>query len=127
MSHDDIRSAALSFTLDNIREAAEAKYGATEIEVGSRTVRLLNPLRLSKAKRNELMALQGKLDAEATDGEEPVDQEELLSGAIRLVCETSGQADCLLDEINGDLAVLAQVFETYGKGTQLGEASASDD
>lgn len=117
----------MSFTLDNIREAAEVKYGATEIEVGDRTIRLLNPLRLSKEKRTALMALQGKLDAEAKDGEDAPDQEALLSEAITIVAATAGQAEYLLTEIDGDLAVLAEVFETYGKGTQLGEASASDD
>ena len=119
-----------NFTLDDIRSAAEAKYGATVIEnVGpdNRDVRLLNPLRLSKERRTELMSLQSKLDVDPKNGEEAVDQEEILSGAIRLVAESDDQADALLSEINGDLAVLAQVFETYGNGTQLGEASASDD
>jgi hypothetical protein len=110
------------FTLDDIRDAAEAKYGATEIQLDANTtVRLLNPLRLPKVKRDELTSIQDRLE------EDGVDQEQVLTDAIRLVAETKGQADKLLKAVNGDLAVLAQIFETYGKGTQVGEASASHD
>ena len=115
-----------AFTLDDIRAAAEAKYGSTDIEVGGRTVRLLNPLRLKKKNRDALMAVQKRLDAEDTDAAE-LDQEKLLSDAIGLVAETPAQAKALLDAVDGDLAVLAEIFETYGRGTQAGEASASRD
>lgn len=109
-----------SFTLDDIRAAAEARYGSTDIELGDgRHCRLLNPLRLAKERRSELMALQGQLDSEDSD------QEALLAHAIRLVAEHEHMADELLGHIGGDLTVLAQVFETYGKETQVGEASAS--
>ncbi|MYT31750.1 MULTISPECIES: phage tail assembly protein [unclassified Streptomyces] len=108
-----------SFSLDDIRNAAEAKYGSTDIEIGGDTVRLLNPLRLAKDARTKLSALQDHL---GTDG---ADQEELLSEAIRLVAEHPKAAEKLLDAVNGDLAVLAEIFDRYGKGTQAGEASAS--
>ena len=110
-------------TLDDIRAAAEAKYGSTDIAVGSRTVRLLNPMRLSKVKRTALLAVQKRLDAERED----VDQEELLTEAIRLVAETPAQSKAIIDAVGGDLAVLAELFTTYAKGTQAGEASASHD
>ncbi|MGW8630607.1 phage tail assembly protein [Streptomyces sp. NPDC055793] len=109
------------FTLDNIRAAADAKYGSTDIEVDEKTtVHLLNPLRLPKEKRTKLVALQDAMDAEGD-----VDQEELFSEAIRLVADHPKKAEALLTAVGGDLAVLAQIFETYGKGTQAGEASAS--
>ncbi|GGU77197.1 hypothetical protein GCM10010211_48890 [Streptomyces albospinus] len=108
-----------SFSLDNIRTAAEAKYGSTDIELGDDTVRLLNPLRLPKAKRTALSQLQDRM------GGEDADQEELLSEAIRLVAEHPKAADKLLKEVGGDLAVLAEIFDRYGKGAQVGEASAS--
>ncbi|MFI7315477.1 phage tail assembly protein [Streptomyces venezuelae] len=108
-----------SYSLDDIRNAAEAKYGSTDIELGGETVRLLNPLRLTKAARNELTALQERL------GDDGADQEELLSEAIRLVAEHTKAADRLLKAVNGDLAVLAEIFDRYGEGTQAGEASAS--
>ncbi|NEA50457.1 phage tail assembly protein [Streptomyces sp. SID10815] len=110
-----------SFSLDDIRAAAEARYGSTDIELADRTVRLLNPLRLSKAKRDDLSALQDHLGADGAD------QEALMSEAIRLVAESDSAADALLDVVNGDLALLAEIFDRYGKGTQVGEASASRD
>ncbi|MEU9795065.1 phage tail assembly protein [Streptomyces sparsogenes] len=111
-----------SFTLDDIRAAADAKYGSTDIEVDAKTtVHLLNPLRLPKGKRDQLIKLQDELDTDKAD----VDQEQLLSDAIRLVADHPKKAEALLTAVGGDLAVLAQIFETYGKGTQVGEASAS--
>lgn len=111
-----------SFSLDDIRAAADAKYSSTDIEVDEKTtVHLLNPLRLPKEKRDELAGIQDQMDAEGVD----VDQEKLLGDAIRLVADHPKKADALLSAVGGDLAVLAQIFETYGKGTQVGEASAS--
>ncbi|QPB09926.1 tape measure chaperone [Streptomyces phage Sitrop] len=105
-----------SFSLDDIRSAAEAKYGSTDINFGDDVCRLLNPLRLPKAKRNELINIQSKLDGE------DVDQEAVLADAIRLVAESDKAAEKLLSAVGDDLAVLAQIFETYGEGTQAGEA-----
>lgn len=110
-----------SYTLDDIRAAAEAKYGSTDIAVGETTVRLLNPLRLSKEKRAALTSMQ-----EDNDNQDDADaQEKYLSDAIRLVAENEHQANVLLAAIGDDLALLAQIFETYTKSTELGEASAS--
>ncbi|MDX3525075.1 phage tail assembly protein [Streptomyces sp. ID05-39B] len=110
------------FSLDDIRAAADAKYSSTDIEVDEKTtVHLLNPLRLPKEKREKLMHLQDELDAEGSD----VDQEQLLADAIRLVADHPKKAEILLSAVGDDLAVLAQIFETYGKGAQVGEASAS--
>ncbi|MGW6745420.1 phage tail assembly protein [Streptomyces sp. NPDC055025] len=108
-----------SYSLDEIRAAAEARYGSTDIELGTGTVRLLNPLRLPKQKRDDLAGLQDKLSAEDAD------QEALMSQAIRLVADSGKAADKLLSAVGGDLAVLAEIFDRYGKGTQVGEASAS--
>ncbi|MCC2278890.1 phage tail assembly protein [Streptomyces sp. ET3-23] len=110
-----------SFSLDDIRAAAEARYGSTDIELGDETIRLLNPLRLPKATRTKLSQLQDSM------GGDDADQEELLSEAIRLVAEHSKAADMLLTAVGGDLAVLAEIFDRYGRGTQAGEASASRD
>jgi hypothetical protein len=107
--------------LDDIRAAAEAKYGATEIDYGAGTVRLLNPLRLPKTRRDELREIQSRMDSDADD----VDQEELLRDAVRCVAETPGQASGLLTAVGDDLAVLASVFEAYVGGTQVPEASPS--
>lgn len=105
-----------SYSLDDIRAAAETKYASTDITVGDTKVVLVNALRLPKAKRDALLAIQEELEAEDSD------QEAILASAIRTVAETDAQATLLLSEIGDDLAILATVFETYGKGTQVGEA-----
>lgn len=111
---------ANAITLDDIRAAAEAKYGSTDISIDNgEIVRLLNPLRLPKEKRAELGTLQDKL------GEDDADQEALLSGALALVAESAPKAAKLLKALGGDLALLASVFEAYSKGAQVGEASPS--
>ncbi|MCJ0870256.1 phage tail assembly protein [Streptomyces sp. NPDC051563] len=108
-----------SYSLDDIRTAAEARYGSTDIDLGAETVRLLNPLRLPKERRDQLAKLQDRMSAEDAD------QELLLSEAIRLVAERPTSADALLEAVSGDLALLAEIFDAYGRSTQLGEASAS--
>ncbi|WP_432006305.1 phage tail assembly protein [Streptomyces parvus] len=109
-----------SFTLDDIRAAADAKYGSTDIKVDEKTtVHLLNPLRLAKEKREKLSTIQDRMDADDAD------QEALLAEAVVLVADHPKKGEALLKAVNGDLAVLAQIFETYSKGTQAGEASAS--
>ncbi|MFC4089356.1 phage tail assembly protein [Micromonospora sp. GCM10011541] len=103
-------------TLDDIRAAANAKYGSFDISLGELNVRLLNPLRMPKKNRDALMATQEKL------GADDADQEALLKEALNLVAETPAQAKALLKEVGDDLAVLATIFEGYVKGTQAGEA-----
>ena len=104
-----------SFTLDDIRAAAEAKYGSTDIETSKGTVSLVNPLRLPKAKREALMSIQERLEA----GE---DQQDLLEESLRLVAATKAQGDSLVKEIGGDLTVLVEVFTAYNESAQVGEA-----
>lgn len=110
-----------TFSLDDIRSAAEAKYGSTDIQVGEKTVRLLNPLRLGKKDRDALMALQEQM------GKEDSDTEEILHDVIRLVAESDSQAEALLEAVGDDLGVLMEIFTRYNEGTQLGEASASQE
>ena len=111
---------ANAITLDDIRDAAEAKYGSTDITLDTgEVVKLLNPLRMPKVRRDALSALQEKLS------EDDADQEALLAEAIGLVAESPAKAKKLLAAIGDDLAMLAAIFETYSKGTQVGEASPS--
>lgn len=111
-----------SFSLDDIRTAAEAKYGSTDIDLGDgRVVVLQNPLRLGKKDRDALTGLQDKLEAPDAD------QVDVLGDAILLVAKDKAVAKDLLAAIGDDLAVLAEIFEQYTKGSQVGEASASQD
>ncbi|WP_239163680.1 phage tail assembly protein [Paractinoplanes rishiriensis] len=105
--------------MDDIRCAAEAKYGSTDIDLGSRIVKLLNPLRLPKTRRLALVAVQEKLNTEGAD------QEALLSEALTLVAESSPAAKALMSAVGDDLAVLVEIFARYSEGTQAGEASPS--
>lgn len=115
------------YTLDDIRSAADKKYASTDIEVSEdMTVVLLNPMKLSKEKRAALIAINAELTT--PEGEEPnadMDQVEIFQRALSLVSATPAQAEALLSMVGDDLAVLAQIFETYGEAQQAGEASAS--
>lgn len=109
-----------TFTLDDIRAAAEAKYGSTDIDLGNGDVlSLVNPLRLPKEKRDRLSAIQESAE------EEGADQGDVMREAIRIVASDQNKAEHFLSLVGDDLAVLATVFSTYTEGTQMGEASAS--
>ena len=107
----------MGFTLDDLRDAAEAKYGNFVIgNVGPKgiDVELVNALRLKKEARKALQALE---DASTNE-----DTEERMFETMRLIARTKEQANALLKELNGDLAVLALILEQYGSETQMGEA-----
>lgn len=104
------------FTLDDIRAAADAKYGSTDIETSKGEVSLVNPLRLPKAKRDALVAIQEQMSAEGAD------QEKVLADAIRLVASNATMAEALIEDVDGDLAMLVQIFASYSAGSQVGEA-----
>lgn len=104
--------ASNSFTLDDIRAAADKKYGHTEIN----GVILLNPLRLPKPSRDALMALQDKM------GEDNADQEALLKECIVTVAKDRYAAEALVNQPEMDLAMLVTIFEFYTKETDAGEA-----
>jgi Mycobacteriophage tail assembly protein len=109
-----------TFTLDDIRAAADARYGSLDIPLSDGlTARLLNPLRLPKEKRDELSAMQDKMEEKGSD------QEQILADVVRLVAENDAQAEALLSQVGGDLAMLAVIFERYSEGVQVGEAEAS--
>ncbi|UZJ23715.1 phage tail assembly protein [Rhodococcus antarcticus] len=115
-----------NFTLDNIRAAADAKYASTSIEVSeSDTVVLLNPLRLTKERRAALSAIQTEMSGDDDEDAAEVDQVDAFQRSIRCVADSKRGAELLITAIGDDLATLAEVFETYGSETQVGEASAS--
>lgn len=113
------------FTLDDIREAAETKYGSTFIEVGDETVELINVLRLPKEKRQIILNLS-KEEKGADENDIDATRDKLTSG-LRAACRTEKQADVLLGALGDDTALVAEVFSSYTKETQAGEASPSQD
>ena len=109
-----------NFSLDDIRSAAEAKYGSLEITFDEgKTLVMLNPLKLDKATRKEIASLQDKND------EADSDQEEILSEMIVKAASNKEIAADFLAVVGGDLTIIAEVLDRYGKLTQVGEASAS--
>lgn len=110
-----------NFTLDDIRAAADKKYGSMKIDLGDDgIVELLNPLRLPKEKRDALGKIGERMEAEDAD------QEAIFGDALRLAAKVQAPCEALIEQIGGDLGVLAQLFEDYSNGTQVGEASASE-
>lgn len=108
-----------TFTLDDIRAAAEAKYGSTDIDLGDDKVVLVNPLRLDKDKRTALTKIQERSE------EEGADEGDVMREALRLVTSTPQACEKFIDMVGDDLALLATVFNAYTEGVQVGEASAS--
>lgn len=102
-----------SFTLDDIRAAADAKYGSTDIPFGDETLVLRNPLRLSKEERKALTSIQESEDADAEDS---------MIEALTIAAADKAVAKRFLKEVNGDAGVLAVVFEKYTGEAQTGEA-----
>lgn len=125
-----------TFSLDQIKAAADAKYGSLDIPLSEKqgdVVRLLNPLRMSEAQRTELRVIQDKLNdiaAANEDGDEDAEptedavkeQTDLIAEMLMAVAENKAAGKKLLDALGGDLAMTMIVFEQYTEGTQAGEA-----
>lgn len=112
----------MNFTLDDIKAAAKEKYGSTTIDLGNgETVELLNALRLEKGKRKRLIAVQNELDGADDD----FDQEASIDEMLSLLCANDWQRDRLMEAVGDDLAVKVEIMASYGKVTQVGEASPS--
>lgn len=106
-----------TISLQDIRDAADRKYGPLVIEgVEGGDVTLLNALRLSKDKRMALAAL---------DDEDDLDIQDKLEQIIRLAAASTDDADRLLGAFGDDLGQLAETLQSYSGKTQLGEASTS--
>lgn len=121
-----------TFTLDDINKAAEARYGSMDIVLDeSSTLKLRNPLRLSKAERTELTAFSDKEAEDAEGGEKAEESEEQtlerMRGIIRIAADKKGLADRLFEHIGEDVALLVTIVEQYLEGTRAGEASPSQD
>lgn len=110
-----------TFTLDDIRTAAEKNYGSLIIELGDgHKVELRNVMRLSDAERDEFMALSDRED------DDDVNVREALASMLRIVAATEGQANKLEEAFGEDLTLYAQTVELYKDATQAGEASPSE-
>jgi len=105
--------------LDDIRAAAERKFGSVVIELSDGgIVELKNMLRLSREKRDKFADLVEASKAESGIADDPtkffLDVFEVIGG--------DGTADKLRREFGEDAALFATLFEMYSEGSEVGEA-----
>lgn len=112
-----------TFTLDDIKAAAERKHGSTTIPLPDRTLVLRNSLSLDDDEYVELTSVQEKFD-EASDSETPITaMRDLVVRTLELWA--GGTVDDLVDALGGDLAQLTELMTVHAAGTQMGEATSS--
>lgn len=110
------------FTLDDITAAADRKFGPMVIpDVPGGPVTLLNPLRMSKDKRRELVRLQSNQD-QGTDEEQLDASLDNLKQMVLLVAKTKAEGERLLKALGDDQGKLAALLNEYGDRSKLGEA-----
>jgi len=125
---------ALKMNLDTIRESVKKKYDSAEVEFGSDTLRLRNPLVLPAKVREEMMTIVSSLGSEK-DAEEEFDIggfKDRVRSLIRLVASDQHVAEKFLSAIAVDdaeegaedfeLPILLEVFAGYMDDQQVGEA-----
>jgi len=106
---------------DDIRQAAEEKYGPYIIEgIPGGNVTLLNAIRLPKSKRMRLVKLQSMQAKEMVK-----EQDQLLRDMLQLVAATADDAQRLLAVVGDDSALMAELLNDYGQKAQSGNASPS--
>lgn len=113
-----------TFSLQDIQDAAEAKYGPCIIEgIPGGDVTLVNALRLPKAKRDALVALQAKANDETATLDDSLN---VLKQIVTIAAKTPAEATRLLKAIGDDQTMLATVIEKYGEASQQGEITPSE-
>ena len=125
-----------TFSLDDIKAAADRKYGSTLIDLGDgqEPVELLNALRLPKGQRKKLNAALKELESirDTSDDEEGAEDDltamsDIVGKVVVTVARNTAQGRRLLDACGDDLGLLMSIFESYNSETELGEASPSQD
>jgi hypothetical protein len=104
-------------TLDEIRRAAEQRYGDFDVTLpDGTTVTLRSPLRLSREDRQLLGDVEQLADVGDADA---------ITEALKIAAKTPEQGKRLLEAIGGDLATAAVLFEQWATAVSVGEASPS--
>ena len=113
-----------TFTLDDLRAAADKKYAPTVIEAGDETFVLPSILRMDSKGRKDITKLleraESLMDDEETLGS--IDEEIKLFSELLEKAEQGGKGKRLLELIGGDAAVLIDVVTSWLKDSQAGEA-----
>lgn len=130
---------ATTVTLDDIFQAAEAKYGSYDITLPDGREIVLEPfLRLGRKRRDALVELYeptAKVDDEGNkvvddDGKPVEDQKDLLEGLqnfIRIVAREGSPVEEFLELVGDRLDALVTIRDQYNEKSQVGEAKPSDD
>lgn len=113
-----------TFTIDELREAADKKYAPTIIEAGDAVYKLPTLLRLESKRRKQVIKLLENLENEL-DGDEDTGKglEETLDTFRKLITEVeeNGKGKELVELIDDDV-VLIDVVNAWLDGIQAGEA-----
>jgi len=111
---------ATALSLDSIREAADKKYAGLEVDLGDGDIVVLkNPLRVSKEAREKLEGLS------AAEGEDS-DPLEYFGEIYEALAGKEG-AEKLLKALGDDIPLHMTLVSNLNTGTELGEASPSQD
>ena len=112
-----------TFTIDELRAAADKKYAPTIIEAGDETYKLPTLLRLESKRRKQVIKLLEDLEKDLGDESTGKGLEDTLATFRKLIAEVeeNGRGQELVDLINDD-AVLIDVVNAWLDGTQAGEA-----
>lgn len=120
-----------TYSLDQLREDVENKYGDFVVEIGDgEEVRLRSALRMPKADRDKLRKLFNDYrDLQEKGDDDSIglsdDSLNMLHTQLRLLATDKKAADKMLKMIGDDLAMLSGLLDAYTEATQPGEVSAS--
>lgn len=109
-----------TFTLTDLKKSVDTKYAPTIVKNGKTEYRLDPLLRLTKTKRDSVLELTERFDADS----DLDDQLETVAEIIRTV-EVNSKGDELLELLGGDAAMVLELGLTWMSGSELGEAVPS--
>lgn len=112
-----------TFTIDELRAAADKKYAPTVIEAGDETYKLPTLLRLESKRRKQVIKLLEDLEKDLGEESTGNDLEETLATFRKLIAEVeeNGRGQELVDLIDDDV-VLIDIVNAWLDGIQAGEA-----
>lgn len=124
-----------SYTLQDLNDALNRKFGPTSIELeDGKAITLLPVLRLSKTQRDALRAAQesAKKISEIDEDSDEVDEDAVVNAArerletiIKIVSENEQAAYAALGWCGGDIAKLQTLIGIWNEDQKPGEASPS--
>lgn len=112
-----------TFSLDDLRAAADKKYAPTIIEAGDDKFVLPSILRMDPAARDKVSKLIASVEdwAEDESAEDLNEQLRVFEDLIE-IAEENGRGTELVSLIGGDAAILIDLVTEWMKGSQAGEA-----